>query len=63
MFKAFHIWHADAEWLAPRMFPQLPPLLGRVAMEYAAGAFKSPNMCNTLTLLKATAPTPSHAQA
>lgn len=48
VFKSIHIWHADPEWLAPRMFPQFPPMLQRLALDYAAGAFKSPNMCNLL---------------
>ena len=38
VFKSMHIWHAPAEWLAPRLFPQLPPMMASLAMKYAAGA-------------------------
>ena len=48
VFKSIHIWYGESEWLAPRMFPQFPPFIQKLAMGYAAGAFKSPNMCNLL---------------
>jgi len=48
IFKSIHIWHADPDWLAPRMFPQFPGAIARIALDYASGAFKSPNMCNLL---------------
>jgi len=42
------VWYTLAECSVM----QLPPLLAKLAMSYASGAFKSPNMCNLLLGLK-----------
>ena len=36
LFKSLHVWHADAEQLAPYMFPQMPKWMAAGAMHYVS---------------------------